>query len=609
MVRARLAWPAGQSPPILLVGAPAGGGKTTFLRQVEEVTEQLHAAYVDLAAGRLAAAGTAAPGRSPVAALLTVLVYELMGHRANLRRLSFPRYVLGLLALQPVPSDRRDVTRRTVQRLLDDQKRPKLPEDVRELAAAAADAVAGALGTTAAGVGDVLVSALTSGLSRRRTAGERWWAQRGRPAADVLVELNSRIHEGPASHRWAQSQELLVRAFLADLRASYAERWWRPSDDFTTVVLLDNVEHGAGWELLDLIARVRRETPEPDPLTVIAAAGAPCGSFTFDGTDSARAGGEAPPGPDRAGAGVDPRPLPGLTVAETALLAEQHDVRDPAVVAALHRLTRGHPGGLVWLLRHDPTLAALRQDEPGPDGVRPAARLVAELLPRLAGPDGTTLRRLVHTSAADRLTATTEHVATEGTGLELDFVPLRTALVGGLWAYAQGDGGGPAELHPFLRRVLLLRLQAEPAAWEATHQRLQLHHEHRYDRDRARYHALARCRIDEVTTALYELLSDDAKGWLAAFDATVAAPNPLSGPLPAEPDTLVEPVRRTAPALIYPLARLVAGEWLRADPLGPGGPRLDAYVRRRYGDVAAQVARSHPALSEALYARHEELPG
>ncbi len=586
-MRARLAWPVAESPPITLVGAPSGGGKTTFLRQVEETTEHLHAAYVDLAAGRLAATGTPGPGRSPIAALLTVLVYELMGHRANLRRLSFPRYVLGLLALQPAPSDRRDVTRQLVQRLLDDQKRPKLPDYVRDLAGGAADVVAGALGTTATGVGDVLVSALASGLSRRRTAGERWWAQRGRPAADVLVELNSRIHEGPASHRWAQSQELLVRAFLADLRAAYGERWWRPSDDFTAVVLLDNVEHGAGWELLDLLARVRQETPAPDPLTVVAAAGAPVGSFSFDGTDTARGC-------------FDPQPLAGLTVGETALLAEQHDVRDPAVVAALHRLTRGHPGGLGWLLRHDPALAALRQNES-------AGLLVGELLPDLAGPDATTLRRLVHTAAADQLTATTEHVATEGTGLEADFVPLRTAMIGGLWAYKRGDGAGPASLHPLLRRLLLLRLQSEPDAWEATHRRLQLHYEHRYDRDRARYHALARCRIDEVTTALYELLSDDAKGWLAAFDATVAAPNPLAGPVPADPDRLVEPVRRTGPALIYPLARLVAGEWLRADPLGPD--RLDAYVRRRYGDVAGQVARSHPTLSEALYARHEELPG
>ena len=54
---------------------------------------------------------------------------------------------------------------------------------------------------------------------------------------------------------------------------------------------------------------------------------------------------------------------------------------------------------------------------------------------------------------------------------------------------------------------------------------------------------------------------------------------------------------------------LAGGEGNRLMPLTADRARLDGYVRRRYRDVADQVARSHPVLSEALYARHERLPG
>ncbi|ONI92631.1 hypothetical protein ALI22I_02900 [Saccharothrix sp. ALI-22-I] len=71
-----------------------------------------------------------------------------------------------------------------------------------------------------------------------------------------------------------QLKELLVHAFLQDLRELYGPGTWRLRRwrrTAYTVVLLDNVrEDNGGWELLGLINDVRNQSTEHDPVLVVA---------------------------------------------------------------------------------------------------------------------------------------------------------------------------------------------------------------------------------------------------------------------------------------------------------------------------------------------------
>ncbi|MFI5935279.1 hypothetical protein [Actinoplanes sp. NPDC051494] len=597
LLKARMLWPPADDQLVTLLRGPAGSGKTTLLADLEEAGGQLHLTRADLGAGAPDAGHP--PPVSPVGALLATLVLGLMTRRHRVLRLSFPRCVLGLLAIQIDPGPPHDATRRDIQRLLTDQKRLRLPQDVHDLAVKVADAaMAGTTGTAAPGMGEVLVSALTAGLARRRTAGERWWTQvRGTTAVDTLLELNTWIRDEHGTDRWERSHRWLIEAFLADLRASFpAPRPARPGvreRDFRAVVLLDNAERGAGPDLLRLLCLIRTDAP---PVTVIATTGRRLDPFKDDDPASAR---------ER----CDARVLSRLTRTETHELAELHG-HGGGPAGPLHEFTHGHPGGLDWLLTDPDRLRHLRTAWP------PTLPLLARLLPDLVPgrqtgtarerpADTNALRRLVRAAAAEQLTSTIERRATMSAQLETLHPDLHTRLVGNLWADDR-PGTEEARLDPFLRRLLLVRLAEDPRAWDQAHRNLETYFA-AADPDDARslYHALARNRIKEVAGDLGSRLdADDATTWLARFDATAGAPNAHLGPEAVPVDALVLRFCGVMPpGLPYELTRLLTGEWLRRDPLRADTGPLTEYASFRHEDVARLLPPKHAVLSDLLLAR------
>jgi ABC-type branched-subunit amino acid transport system substrate-binding protein len=159
------------------------------------------------------------------------------------------------------------------------------------------------LSATAASTLD-LAAALTAGafglafLAGQTIARTRDWAgQRryewftgqpylaGRKSDDFL---GFAINAVTQQHREGEIEGLLVAALLADLRRSYARRWWRRATWARVrypVLLLDGVaEDTEGYEIVRLIEEIRLDTTLMDPLIVVAALepAAPAGDLRGD---------------------------------------------------------------------------------------------------------------------------------------------------------------------------------------------------------------------------------------------------------------------------------------------------------------------------------------
>jgi len=264
--------------PVLVLTGSRCCGKTAALRDLASELDQ-HVPYVvvDCAA---AAAGTPE--------LLTALAYELNNRCAAYGRLSFPRLLTGRLVMT-LELDQRDPVRAR------DQIRQELEEyrKVERLRTFIAGLAAGALRLLpqvrdAPGIddlaryfADLLMRGLLTGRRGSKVllgAGQEWYGHQdrglGRDPLDALVDLNlraSRLEEG--SNRQLVA-ELLWAAFLADLRADFADH---PDWDLNCAVLLDNAD--AAEVFLDELSQVRellRAAQHPDaPVTVIATSRGP----------------------------------------------------------------------------------------------------------------------------------------------------------------------------------------------------------------------------------------------------------------------------------------------------------------------------------------------
>jgi len=257
-------WPRGGRPlPVVVLFGPRGRGKTTVLRAALSMAEQIHVANIDVAGRRFDTATQ----------VMIELVLQLGLRRRGLGVLSFPRFLLGQLAIQVEISEYASA-RPEMRRLLSELKQLRLPPRVKELAGKMADVGVSMSGTTPVptGTGDVLVSSMEAAFGWRRMAGETWWEEReGRPAPDALAELHRCTHRGTDEER-AVAEELLAEALLADLHASYRDT--SAQRGVPALVLLDNAHTGAGARFLSLVTQRRARRPDLlDPLLVIAASG------------------------------------------------------------------------------------------------------------------------------------------------------------------------------------------------------------------------------------------------------------------------------------------------------------------------------------------------
>ncbi|MFV2022620.1 hypothetical protein [Micromonospora sp. LOL_023] len=590
--------------PVVLLFGPAGGGKTTTLQIVQNITEKLHTAYVDVAAR----------GFHSNIEIITDLTAQLSLARQGLGTLRFPRFLLGQLALQlHAPDNSTLPSKQQVRDLLASLKAHRMPADIRDLVSKATD-----LGVNSAGMAvpggttDTLMAAVEVAFSRWRTSGEKWWAAAGRPTPDALLELH-RMHHNGVSHERQQAQDKLMQAFLADLRSSYADSVWRSQGDVASPVLLDNVHTDAGQRFLDLLVRARNQHPDlVDPLLVVGTTGRSLRDVARPGSAGSMPS-LAPLNyaawrerwtPDEASTWYFPIWLRDLSEDDSARWARQHGIYDRWTVAAVHRLTGGHRLGTVELL-------TTGTERAGADVGRPRIRtlgvprsdggtLADALLRQLLVDVPTEYHDLLITCSACRSPTPTEIQAAVGNASIHAADDLRLLLDQRLWL----EPGAPSSVHPFLRRLLHLHLQSRPDDhpdnWVAVHDRLRLYCFEAEDTIGSFHHLLALHEVREVVDHLEQTLDGDGD-WLSSLKQITAAPNRLAKTGDIHPRTVV-PWASEAERRVRTVALLVAGLWIQSDPLTASQPRLLRNTAHQFTELASLV----PRLSDTLFTMAEE---
>lgn len=601
LVRECAAWPSSGRPlPVMVLFGPAGSGKTTTLRIVQNRTEELHTAYVDVAAR----------GFVSSVEIITELAAQLSLVRKPLSTLRFPRFLLGQLALQlEAPDNSPQPSRQQIRDLLSSLKALRTPPDVRELVSKAAELGVNATGVPVPGVTPgLLLSAVEVAFRWRRTSGEKWWSTAGRPAPDALLELH-RMHHHGVDHEKQQVQDKLMQAFLADLRDSYVGHPLRTQGHVVSLALLDNVHTDAGKAFLNLLVRARNQHPDlVDPLLVVATTGRTIPEVARpESTGSkARLSYSAWQGrwtPDATATWYFPIWLHDLSQEEAARWAREQGVYDRWTVAAVHRLTGGHRLGTAELLVASPVGSSADQARvrrlgvPRGDGGSLTELLLDNLLADIPADDH---EQLITCSASRSLTATEIQAALGGTSTSIHAADdLRLLLEQRLWL----DTGGRTRTHPFLSRLLHLHLQARPDdhpdSWAAVHTRLREYCSESGDRVGTLHHSLALGEVQEVARQLEQTLDNDVD-WLYSLEQVTAAPNRLPKTSDIAPRAVV-PWTADLDRRAGTVALLVAGLWIQSDPLTASQPTLLRNTAHQFIELASLV----PRLSDALFAMAE----
>ncbi|ADD43409.1 hypothetical protein [Stackebrandtia nassauensis] len=266
--------PGAPSPPMLSMRAPSGSGKTTCLRELHrELDATAPRAYMDCASLT----------SDDIPLLLEKTKFFMTQRCPPAGALRFNRLEVGLVAMAASI----DFTvHRVAMRQLREHIRTSLRTDpgwlTRLLSAATTDALGNALPVPLVATSEELVGSLSvfGAYLRSKSQGIlraiRWYGQAldgpARPPFATLAQL----------HQWSADPEerryrddLLVDAFLADLRENYAPGAYRAPLPYRCPLFLDNASTGIGPEFLEVLAD-RREAAHvggltADPLLILAA--------------------------------------------------------------------------------------------------------------------------------------------------------------------------------------------------------------------------------------------------------------------------------------------------------------------------------------------------
>ncbi|WP_157641031.1 ATP-binding protein [Longispora albida] len=575
----------GADLPIVLLTGPAGSGKTVMLRELRRVVQHLPHAFVDTGSGRHGSALD----------VLTAAVFQLsLGHR-KIGRLRFPRFLLGQLVGQLPLGRSPEADRARVRGLLESIKRfRRLPEEIREISARLIDIAA----PIPDGSSDLALGGIEAALKLWRAPGQIWWASGHQPAVDALLELHHHLTVGTPDER-REAEDRLCRAFVADLLAAYNNQLRGPDRTVSSVLLLDNAHTTPGHKVLELLARVRTYEPEPLPLLVFAATGRllPQRMHTSD-----------PVPPERIDLGAWrrqrtndhwrrwflPVQLRDLTDDEVTHWARQHQVYGGPIPLFAHRLTHGHPQGtdaVLPMVRGKLRRSVL--DDPGEDatlGAELLDTLLADIPPGFHAP-------LARCAAARDLVPATMRAAL---GEEAELADrLRQLVTERLWL----TGGA---LHPWLRRLLLLRLEDD---WSIVHLRLRTLYAEQKDLAGQHYHDLALEDTESAVRGLDAALTGtdpdgDPAGpaaWLKLLHAVTAAPNKLPRRGEASARRLLSWADAEQPR-VRALARLTTELWIAADPLGDPEGLLYRSIATRFAELGSLL----PSCSDEFFAKAEE---
>ncbi|MCH5672709.1 hypothetical protein [Streptomyces gilvus] len=256
------------TPPALLLLGPHGSGKSSLLGSLEHWGQRLPLASVDLAAA------TAEGQSKSFFDALTELVFKLQEVKDDHPPLLFPSFSVLLMAVVT------GVSTQSRERAVQEMRAAFEPDGQQEYAY---EKVQPLIQGVAAAVGGVpawatqVIPVIRGGQRirasveiRRRVAHAARDAGHPHAPMDFLVRVN-RLFNGPSVQR-DEAEALLMRAFLADLRAAYTDRRGRRRRTAHCLLLLDNADHEAGDRLLRLLLECRAGRDHADPLLVVAAA-------------------------------------------------------------------------------------------------------------------------------------------------------------------------------------------------------------------------------------------------------------------------------------------------------------------------------------------------
>ncbi|MGQ0779356.1 MAG: hypothetical protein ACT4NY_33905 [Pseudonocardiales bacterium] len=556
------------------------------------------------------------------------LAFHLSCRVEGFGRLKFPRLFLGVAAIRgPINIDDPAATRSMmIRRTVPDRKR--LRTLARETAVALADVVGVGtsgqffLGLTMDGVWAIAETALLLG-----GRGMRWYqeglGQRFADPADALVRL-AELEASPQLRE--RVDEVLCRAFLADLRDGYAQRFFQLyNKDENCLAMLDDADSEGTRGFLDVLAAQRRGW---DPLLIVSAAATRSPSadhqhpeqwivrdaakVTYQDWSEGRAANEG-------WAALYPVELSGLTLDEARahFVGQASSPHGPGVEVAgvlgdaekalrfAHRLAGGHLGGIRLVLAaislECRRVGAANVDVRGlfsrPVAADSTSSLAQEARRLLVGGWSVELHRaLVRATAARDFGERSLAAVLQG---EPDPVAhmMRKFRSRDLWVrHPPGpDAADPPTLHPFPRRGVVYLLAEPPGqdepTWDDVHNQLRTYAEKRGDQTSAMYHRLALGGVAEVARHLSRLFASrdtaqDTATWYDTLTAITRAP--LAHPA-READSqqhwlrLVRKIDDSAGELV----ELVAALQLHTDPLGDPGHHLCIVIARELERLAS----------------------
>ncbi|MDQ8707027.1 hypothetical protein RCO28_31815 [Streptomyces sp. LHD-70] len=256
----------GARHPLLLLGG-RGSGKSTLLAHLKWLGQHTHTAHLDLA--------QLDDGQRGTADVLTEVAFQLSAATPSFPGLRLPASgVLALaLAVETDPGNRA----RAVQQIrtaldegrAEEEESGALLTTLLETAASMAGLPPLALAGLHLVRGGRKVWGMTRAKQRLRRAINRLGAPPASPE-EFLVSLNHGFRHGTSAQR-AEAEDVMMRAFLADLERAYAdgdggERTLR------CLVLLDDADNTLGDTFLEALDAARQARRTPDPLVVVAAA-------------------------------------------------------------------------------------------------------------------------------------------------------------------------------------------------------------------------------------------------------------------------------------------------------------------------------------------------
>jgi hypothetical protein len=261
--------------PVLVVEGFRGTGKSAVLRKLDSMLDHVPHARLDLDTNRHAS----------VPEILSAIAFDL-SRKYPKYELRFPRFIVGQLAVrQELDLTDHSLARRQLEEALRHYRNfDAIREVLVETAGPVLDGVLGQAGVPIKS-SPRLLRGTVNWLSERAPGRaislgpfQNWFGHRDlglhSDSIDVLVDLNSWARHPDDQDNRRRVDELLLSAFLADLRTEFGRGRQADARSLNGVVLLDNADTELGRRFLGQLVTARRQRAvgdqdDPDPLTVV----------------------------------------------------------------------------------------------------------------------------------------------------------------------------------------------------------------------------------------------------------------------------------------------------------------------------------------------------